>query len=87
VWLWNLEIGRKAYQDLQPVWQYIQGHYQLRTLLGGREWGYSIYEPGTCAARTSGSARNGSMSGSGLRAWRRLTPVSHMSVKTLVCGV
>ncbi len=44
-WFWELEAGRQAYEDLAPVWQYVQDHYRFRTLVGGETWGYAIYEP------------------------------------------
>jgi hypothetical protein len=87
VWLWNLEVGRKAYHDLEPVWQYIRGHYLLRTVVGGQEWGFSIYAPGSCPSRPASSSRNGLMPDPGLQASRRLAPVRHMSVKAPVSGV
>ncbi|MBU0494838.1 MAG: glycosyltransferase family 39 protein [Chloroflexi bacterium] len=36
--------GREGYQNLQPVWQYVQEHYQVSARIGG-ETGYVIYEP------------------------------------------
>jgi hypothetical protein len=44
-WFWELEAGRQAYEDLAPVWEYVQDHYRFRLLVGGETWGYAIYEP------------------------------------------
>ena len=44
-WFWELDVGRQAYQDLVPVWQYISTHHEFRGLVGGETWGYAIYEP------------------------------------------
>lgn len=44
-WFWELEVGRQAYEDLAPVWQYVHDHYQLRGVVGGDTWGYAVYEP------------------------------------------
>jgi hypothetical protein len=43
-WFWELDVGRQAYQDLAPVWQYIRDHYRFRTIVGGDTWGYAVYE-------------------------------------------
>lgn len=43
-WFWELEAGRQAYEDLMPVWEYVQAHYRFRTLVGGETWGYAIYQ-------------------------------------------
>jgi hypothetical protein len=43
-WFWDLDVGRQAYRDLEPVWQYVRTYYQFRTVLGGETWGYAIYE-------------------------------------------
>jgi hypothetical protein len=44
-WFWDLEVGREAYEDLAPVWQYVDAHYQVGTRIGDDEWGYAVYEP------------------------------------------
>jgi hypothetical protein len=44
-WFWELDVGRQAYQDLAPVWRYLQDHYRFRTIVGGDVWGYAVYEP------------------------------------------
>jgi hypothetical protein len=44
-WFWELPVGRQAYNDLAPVWAYVEDQYRLRTLVGGEKWGYAIYEP------------------------------------------
>jgi hypothetical protein len=43
-WFWELEAGRQAYEDLGPVWEYVQAHYHFRLLVGGETWGYAIYQ-------------------------------------------
>jgi hypothetical protein len=43
-WFWELEAGRQAYEDLAPVWEYVQNHYRFRILVGGETWGYAIYQ-------------------------------------------
>jgi hypothetical protein len=45
-WFWELEAGRQAYEDLAPVWEYVQSHYRFQTLVGGETWGYAIYVNG-----------------------------------------
>jgi hypothetical protein len=42
-WFWELEAGRKAYQDLAPVWAFIANRYELETIAGGETWGYAVY--------------------------------------------
>jgi hypothetical protein len=42
-WFWELEAGRQAYEDLGPVWEYVQAHYRFQTLVGGETWGYAIH--------------------------------------------
>jgi hypothetical protein len=42
-WFWELEAGRQAYADLDPVWEYVRAHYHSQTLIGGETWGYAIY--------------------------------------------
>ena len=44
-WFWELDVGRQAYQDLAPVWQYVRDHYQFCGVVGGDTWGYAVYEP------------------------------------------
>jgi hypothetical protein len=44
-WFWELEIGRQAYEDLAPVWDFIEANYEFRRVLGGQTWGYAVYEP------------------------------------------
>jgi hypothetical protein len=44
-WFWELDIGRQAYENLAPVWEYVRNHYQVREIVGGDTWGYAIYEP------------------------------------------
>jgi len=44
-WFWELEVGRQAYKDLAPVWEYVEDQYRFLTLVGGERWGYAIYEP------------------------------------------
>ena len=44
-WFWELDAGRQAYEDLAPVWAYVDAHYQLCEIAGGETWGYAIYEP------------------------------------------
>jgi hypothetical protein len=44
-WFWELEVGRQAYEDLEPVWEYVQEHYRFRSLVGGETWGYAVYGP------------------------------------------
>jgi hypothetical protein len=44
-WFWELDVGRQAYQDLEPVWNHVRTHYRLRAVLGGDTWGYAVYEP------------------------------------------
>jgi hypothetical protein len=43
-WFWELEVGRQAYEDLAPVWEYVRHQYRFRTLVGGETWGYAVYE-------------------------------------------
>lgn len=43
-WFWELEVGRQAYEDLAPVWEYVQDQYRSRTLVGGETWGYAVYQ-------------------------------------------
>jgi hypothetical protein len=44
-WFWELDVGRRAYEDLDPVWDYVRTHYQLSAIVGGETWGYAVYEP------------------------------------------
>jgi hypothetical protein len=45
-WFWELEVGRQSYEDLAPVWEYVQDHYRSRALVGGETWGYAVYQRG-----------------------------------------
>ena len=42
-WFWELEAGRQTYEDLAPVWEFVEAHCRFRTLVGGETWGYAIY--------------------------------------------
>jgi hypothetical protein len=44
-WFWELEIGRQAYEDLVPVWEFIEANYERHGILGGEAWGYAVYGP------------------------------------------
>jgi hypothetical protein len=44
-WFWELGIGRQAYEDLAPVWAFIETNYELDGILAGETWGYAVYEP------------------------------------------
>jgi hypothetical protein len=43
-WFWELEAGRQAYEDLKPVWEYVQAHYRFQAVVGGETWGYALYQ-------------------------------------------
>jgi hypothetical protein len=44
-WFWELDIGRRGYENLAPVWAYVRTHYQLYDIVGGDTWGYAIFLP------------------------------------------
>ncbi len=44
-WFWELDVGRDAYTNLMPVWDYVGEHYQMHVLVGCPETGYAVYIP------------------------------------------
>lgn len=44
-WFWELEEGRAAYDNLAPVWRFVEARYALVATVGGDGWGYAIYKP------------------------------------------
>jgi hypothetical protein len=44
-WFWELDVGREAYTNLMPVWDYVGEYYQMRALIGHPEAGYAVYAP------------------------------------------
>jgi len=44
-WPQKFAILWECYENLTPFWQHIHDYYRVRTIVGGTEWGYTIYEP------------------------------------------
>ena len=48
-WFWDLPVGRVAYANLAPVWDWVAAHYRVRETVGAEPWGFTIYEPDDAA--------------------------------------
>jgi hypothetical protein len=40
-----LEVRQRYYETLAPVWRHVHSNYRADTVVGGMEWGYTVYEP------------------------------------------
>jgi len=39
------DVVREHHENLMSVWEYVQDRYRIRTVVGGEQGGYAIYEP------------------------------------------